>query len=109
MTNKEAIEQIESLADHCNDMRKAGGDEIWTLDAVALNKAAEAIRENEKLKVALFGVVRNSKVMPVGLAKGKSMKEINKMAVATIHELLNGDIIDWARMAKSYEEGGGKF
>lgn len=105
MTNKEAINKLENLAEHCNDMRK----EIWTLDAVALNKAAEAIRENEKLKVALFGVIRNSKVMPVGLAKGKSMKEINKMAVATTHELLNGDIIDWARMAKNYEEGGGKF
>lgn len=61
------------------------------------------------MKVALFGVIRNSKVMPVGLAKGKSMKEINKMAVATVKELLDGDIIDWARMAKSYEEGGGTF
>lgn len=109
MTNKEAINQIENLADHCNDMRKSNGDEIWTLDAQALCKAAEAIKENEKLKVALFGVIRNSKVMPIGLAIGKSKQEINEMAVATMQELLKGDVFDWVRMAKSYEEGGGTF
>ena len=33
----------------------------------------------EKYKIALFMVIRNSQVMPLGIKLGKSKKEINKM------------------------------
>lgn len=104
MTNKEAIEQIESLADHCSSMQDDPED-IWEKDIQALDTATKAIKENEKLKVALFGAIRNRTVMPVGLKKGKSMQEINRMAYLTMQQLLEGDIIDWDRMGASYEEG----
>lgn len=38
--------------------------------------------QEEKYKLALFAVVRNSKVMPQSVKLGKTMHEINTMAVA---------------------------
>jgi len=122
MKDKTAIRQLEDLRDHCHDMTKNAEDGApWEKDVEALTIAIEAIRENkilkhiekkeskenEKLTLALFGAIRNNTVMPIGLKKGKSLQEINEMAVDTLHELINGDVIDWDRMRKSFEEGGG--
>ena len=38
--------------------------------------------QEEKYKLALFAVVRNSTVMPQGVKLGKTMYEINTMAVS---------------------------
>lgn len=58
-----------------------------------------------KIQIALFMVIRNSKVLPVGLSKGKSLADINQMAYAAMQEILNGNLIDWSRAEKSYKEG----
>ena len=42
----------------------------------------------EKYKLALFGLVRNSKIMPVGIAQGKSIEEINVLSLLTTKELM---------------------
>ena len=42
----------------------------------------------EKYKLALFAVIRNSKVLPKGLILGKSATEINKMSRETMDEVL---------------------
>lgn len=63
----------------------------------------------EKVVLALFGVVRNGTVMPIGIRKGKTMKEINKMTVETMKEIIDGDVIDYQRIRRSYLEGGGEF
>lgn len=45
------------------------------------------LNELEKYKLMLFMVVRNSKVLPVGIVKGKSLKEITDKTKETIKEL----------------------
>ena len=59
--------------------------------------------EEEKYKIALFMVIRNSKVMPKGIELGKTEKEINKMSYQTMQELLK--MIDFERAEKMYKEG----
>lgn len=62
-------------------------------------------KEVRKIKIALFAACRNNLVLPVGLEKGKSMKEINKMSYDVMQTLLNGDLINWEMMEKQYKEG----
>lgn len=57
----------------------------------------------EKYKIALFMVIRNSQVMPVGMKSGKSKKEINKKAYETMCEVIS--MIDYDNARKEYEEG----
>jgi len=57
--------------------------------------------ELTKYKLALFGVIRNSKVMPVGLKLNKSMNEINKMSIDTMNQVIS--MIDFEVMKKEYE------
>ena len=57
----------------------------------------------EKYKLALFGVIRNNTVLPAGMKLGKSMEEINAMSVATMEECLKG--WDYEKLRESYEEG----
>lgn len=59
--------------------------------------------ELEKYKLALFGVVRNSMVMPNGLRMGKSMDEIEKMSVETMESVIK--MIDFEVMKRNYEVG----
>ena len=42
--------------------------------------------QEEKYKLALFAVIRNSSVMPQGIELGKTMHEINTMAVAVMEK-----------------------
>lgn len=42
----------------------------------------------EEYKLALFNVVRNSAVMPKGIALGKSKEEINQMSWDTVKEIM---------------------
>ena len=57
----------------------------------------------EKFKLALFMVIRNSKVLPKGLELGKSEKEINKMTIDTMGAVM--DMIDYDLAEKMYLEG----
>ena len=57
----------------------------------------------EKFKLALFMVIRNSKVLPKGLELGKSEKEINKMTIDTMGAVMN--MIDYDLAEKMYLEG----
>ena len=59
--------------------------------------------ELEKMQVALFTVIRNSKVLPVGIAKEKSMQEINKMSYETMQECIK--MINFDIAVKYYQEG----
>ena len=60
--------------------------------------------EEEKYKIALFMIIRNSAVMPKGMVLCKSMKEINKMSYATMQEILN-NTVDFDKAKEMYEEG----
>lgn len=55
----------------------------------------------EKYKLALFAVIRNSSVMPAGVKMGKSMYEINRMSIATLHSIM--DMCDFERLKKDFE------
>lgn len=57
----------------------------------------------EKYKLALFAVIRNSIVMQVGLRQGRSKKEINSMSVGTLEEILK--ICDYEGLIGEYKEG----
>ncbi len=57
----------------------------------------------ERFKLALFMVIRNSKVLPKGLELGKTKKEINQMTYKTMQEVMN--MIDYAKANELYEEG----
>ena len=56
-----------------------------------------------KYKLALFMVIRNSKVMPQGIKLGKTDKEINKMSYETMCSVLT--MIDYDQAEKFYKEG----
>lgn len=55
----------------------------------------------EKYKLALFAVVRNSKVLPKGLILGKSATEINKMSRETMDEVLKS--LDFEKIRGWYD------
>ena len=57
----------------------------------------------EKYKIAVFMIIRNSKVLPEGLKRRKSMKEINQMSRQTLESVMQ--MIDFDAAKKSYEEG----
>lgn len=57
----------------------------------------------EKYKIAAFMIIRNSKVLPEGLKRGKSMKEINQMSRQTLQSVMQ--MIDFDAAKKLYEEG----
>lgn len=59
--------------------------------------------DEEKYKLALFMVVRNSKVMPVGLSLDKSMTDINKKSIETCEAIVKS--IDFEAARKDYESG----
>ena len=67
------------------------------------NKKGGKIMDISKEKLALFMVIRNSKVLPKGLELGKTDKEINRMAYQTMQEVM--EMIDYEKAKKSYEEG----
>ncbi len=57
--------------------------------------------QEEKYKLALFAVVRNSIVMPQGIKLGKTMHEINAMAVAVVDNIMES--CDFEKLKESYE------
>lgn len=77
-------------------------------NAALMNKARQqdeqlkaTVSEMEKCEAALFTVVRNSMVMPVGLRLGKSKREITEMTFATIEEIKKA--IDYDAVKKLME------
>ena len=60
------------------------------------------ITQEEKYKLALFAVVRNSKVMPEGLRRGKSMSEINAMSTETVSQIIQS--LNFEALKQSWEE-----
>lgn len=57
--------------------------------------------QEEKYKLALFAVIRNSTVMPQGVELGKTMHEINTMAVAVMAKIMES--CDYENLKESYE------
>ena len=70
-------------------------------------KSTEAIKEliklEEKYKLALFMVIRNSKILPIGEKLKKTDYEINKKSYQTMREVLK--MIDFERAEEMYKEG----
>ena len=61
----------------------------------------EKMSQEEKYKLALFAVIRNSAVMPQGVELGKTMHEINTMAVAVMAKIMES--CDYENLKESYE------
>lgn len=59
--------------------------------------------QEEKYKLALFAVIRNSTVMPQGVKLGKTMHEINTMAIAVMANIMES--CDFENLKASYEDG----
>lgn len=57
--------------------------------------------QEEKYKLALFAVVRNSTVMPQSVKLGKTMHEINTMAVVVMANIMES--CDFEELKESYE------
>ena len=55
----------------------------------------------EKYKLALFAVIRNSSVMPAGVKMGKSMREINRISIETLHRIM--DMCDFDILKRDFE------
>lgn len=56
----------------------------------------------ERYKLALFAVIRNSTVMPIGMKMGKSLSEINRMSVKTMKCVIED--CDFESLRKNYED-----
>ena len=61
------------------------------------------MNNEEKYKLALFAVVRNSSVLPKGIELGKSEEEINAMTIATMESIQR--MCDFDRLKELYEMG----
>ena len=57
--------------------------------------------QEEKYKLALFVVIRNSTVMPQGVKLGKTMHEINTMTVAVMANIMESCYFE--KLKESYE------
>lgn len=57
--------------------------------------------QEEKYKLALFAVIRSSAVMPQGVEQGKTMHEINTIAVVVMANIM--ELCDFEELKKSYE------
>ena len=57
--------------------------------------------DEEKYKLALFAVIRNSTVMPKGMQIGASLAEIDRMSVETMECVI--EMCDFERLKKHYE------
>lgn len=62
------------------------------------------ITQEEKYKLALFAVVRSSKVMLEGLELGKSMREINAMSRDVVSQIIQ--LLNFEELKQSWEEAG---
>lgn len=61
----------------------------------------EKMPQEEKYKLELFAVIRNSTVMPQGVKLGKTMHEINTMAVVVMANIMES--CDFEKLKESYE------
>ena len=61
------------------------------------------MNEEEKYKRALFLILRNNRVLPLGLKLGKSMSEINEMTYETMENIV--DAINHEQVEKDIAEG----
>lgn len=59
--------------------------------------------QEEKYKLALFAVIRNSSVMPHGIKLGKTMHEINTMTIAVMANIMGS--CDFENLKAAYEDG----
>lgn len=59
--------------------------------------------QEEKYKLALFAVIRNSSVMPHGIKLGKTMHEINTMTIAVMANIMES--CDFENLKAAYEDG----
>ena len=57
--------------------------------------------QEEKYKLALFAVIRNSSVMPHGIKLGKTMHEINTMTIAVMANIMES--CDFEKLKAAYE------
>lgn len=57
--------------------------------------------QEEKYKLALFAVIRDSTVMPQGVKLGKTMHEINTTVVAVMAKIMES--YDFERLKESYD------
>ena len=58
----------------------------------------------EKYKLALFGVVRSNFILRVGIEQGRSEKEISQMTIAAIKNMME-NVYDFDRLRELYELG----
>lgn len=58
--------------------------------------------DEEKYKLTLFAVIRNSVVMLKGMQMGKSLEEIDRMSVKTMKCVI--EMCDFERLKKHYED-----
>ena len=61
--------------------------------------------ESERMRLALFTLIRNNTVLPAGLKLGKPMEEINRMSYDVMLRLIEDDFIDFEMAKKSYLQG----
>ena len=64
----------------------------------------KTMSNEEKYKLALFGVVRNNFILPVGIEQGRTEKVISQMTIAAIESMME-KVIDFDRMRECYELG----
>ncbi len=110
MTNQEAIKEAEiqimvyeNMILYNKDFEPKNDNSNYEHKLEFLKIAKEALEMAEQYKLALFGVIRNSKVMPAGMRLGKNMQEINKMSVETMHKVI--EMCDFERLREFYKEG----
>lgn len=94
------IESYLSLKELKNELKAENAALRNEADTNAANAIQAKLRADE-LEAALFTVVRNSMVMPVGLRLGKSEREIAEMTFATIEEIKKA--IDYEAVKKLME------
>ena len=105
-SNEEAIKIVKEFnREHrYRDAGRVNNSIDIVVDLAEKYDSLKLTKENEeKYKLTLFMVIRNSKVLPKGLELGKTDKEIHKMTIDVMNECMN--MINYDSAKKYYEEG----
>lgn len=95
-------EALNEICSQCKHSPKCRMFKTKCEDFDVLQELVDKETGEEKYKLALFAVIRNSQVMPVGIKMGKSKREINRMSKETMKEIMN--IINFQNIKEEFEQ-----
>lgn len=101
MESREECEKCQITFDICERLAAYEDFGVMPEQLREIDKSyQEKCEDVKKLELALFATIKNCKVGPVGIAMGKSLKEINDMSKETMKEVMK--MCDFESLSKQF-------